>query len=327
MRQLHGADDPSFLHGVLYSQVCGNYIPTPKANLVKLAINGESWGVYTNVQGFNREFTQEFFKSKKGARWKVPGNPGARGGLEYLGDEIEPYKARFRIKSKDSERSWKALVKLCRVLNKTPADKLDKALEPILDIDGVLRFLALDNALINNDGYWTRASDYSLYLDPNGKFHLIPHDINETFSAVESFGFGFGGPGGGARPSGVALDPLIGLNNDRMPLRSRLLAVPALKERYLKYVRSIAEKDLDWKKLGPIVAGYRKLIEKEVEADTRKLYTLAAFKAAVADTSESRGREMSLRAFAEQRRKYLLDHPAIKKLTAEGKPNTTAPRR
>ena len=27
----------------------------------------------------------------------------------------------------------------------------------MLDIDGVLWFLAIDNALINNDGYWTRA--------------------------------------------------------------------------------------------------------------------------------------------------------------------------
>ena len=36
-------------------------------------------------------------------------------------------------------------------------------------------------ALINGDGYWTRASDYSIYLDPKGKFHIIPSDMNEAF--------------------------------------------------------------------------------------------------------------------------------------------------
>ena len=36
-------------------------------------------------------------------------------------------------------------------------------------------------------------------------------------------------------------------------------------------MRTIAEKSLDWKKLGPVVADFRKQIEKEVEADTRKL--------------------------------------------------------
>src|SRR5205085_1208787 len=145
---------------------------------------------------------------------------------------------------------------------------------PILDVDGALWFLALDNGLINDDGYWTRASDYSIYRDPKGKFHIIPHDMNETFALVRGFGGpggrgsrgpgGHGGPGGAGsdRGSGLELNPLVGLNDARMPLRSRLLAVPALKERYLKYVRTIAEKQLDWKKLGPIVAVYRKLIEK-----------------------------------------------------------------
>ncbi len=246
------------------------------------------------------------------------------------------YKRTFQIKTKDSEKSWKALIQLCKVLNKTPADKLEEALKPILDIDGALWFLALDNALINNDGYWVRASDYSIYLDSKGKFHFVPHDMNETFSPVESFGFGPGGPGGrgpggggprggrggpgggpgmgGPRGGGVALDPLIGLNDSRKPLRSKLLAVPALKQRYLKYVRTIATEQLNWKNLGPIVAGYRKLIEKDVEADTRKLYTWTAFKSAVADKVEAeerpaRGREMSLRNFAEKWRELLAQLP------------------
>ena len=73
------------------------------------------------------------------------------------------------------------------------------------------------------------------------------------------------------RFDGVELDPLVGLDDPRKPLRSKVLAVPALKARYLANVRKIAEESLDWKKLGPVVAQYRKLIEKEVEADTRKL--------------------------------------------------------
>src|SRR5262249_41030456 len=155
---------------------------------------------------------------------------------------------------------------------KTLLDKLEKTLEPILDIDGVLWFLALDNAVQNDDGYWTRASDYSLYRDPKGKFHIIPHDINETFAPVMSFGFGRGGPGfgmgpgggpgpgkgppdgpgkgkgkgpgpggpgGGMRPSAYELDPLIGLKDTNKPLRSRLLAVPSLKAKYLANMRTI----------------------------------------------------------------------------------------
>ena len=116
---------------------------------------------------------------------------------------------------------------------------------------------------------------------------------------------------------GVELDPLVGLNDQRKPLRSRLLSVPSLKARYLGYVRDIAQEQLNWKKLGPVVGQYRTLIEKEVEADTRKLYPLAAFQNAVADRAAPAGGPgmrgaLSLKAFAEQRSSYLLKHSAIR---------------
>ena len=129
------------------------------------------------------------------------------------------------------------------------------------------------------------------------------------------FRSGPGGPGFGGRGGGVALDPLIGLDDPRKPLRSKLLAVPALRARYLQNVRTIAEKSLDWKQLGPVVAQYRKLVEKEVEADAHKLYSFEAFRKQTADAAVTEGRELSLRAFAEQRRKYLLEHAEVKKAT------------
>jgi hypothetical protein len=107
----------------------------------------------------------------------------------------------------------------------------------------------------------------------------------------------------------VALDPLVGLTDKSKPLRSKVLAVPALREKYLANVKTIAADSLDWGKLGPVVANYRRLIEKEVEADTRKLESFTAFQAVTADTpGPARGREFPLRTFADQRRKYLLDY-------------------
>ena len=160
------------------------------------------------------------------------------------------YKRVFEIKGKDDPKAWAALMQLTRVLNQTPPD-LEAALAPILDVDGVLRFLALDNTLVNNDGYWVRASDYNIYLDPNGRFRLLPHDTNETFPVRG--GGGFGGRGFGRGGGDAMLDPLVGLTDTAKPLQSKLLAVPALRARYLAYVRQMATKWLDWKTLEPIV--------------------------------------------------------------------------
>lgn len=403
---LNSHEDSTFMSSVLYSHIGRQYLPTPKANFVKVVINGESWGIYANLQQFNKDFLTENFKTDKGVRWKVPGNPGAAGGLEYTGENIEDYKRRFEIKTKDDEKSWKALINLCKVLNQTSADKLDEALKPLVDMDGLLWFLALDMALLNGDGYWIRSSDYSIYLDEKGRFHFVPSDMNEAFRPGGSPGFGgmgmgggrpgggFGfpapgeimpqrmqdtlgltdaqkkefeklqkdldekiakilnadqnkqlkemrdriggmgmgpggfqpgglggpggmgpggpggfGPGGGGR--GVEIDPLTGLTDSRKPLRSKVFAVPSLRTKYLQNVKTIAEKSLDWKTLGPVVAQYRKLIEKEIEADTRKLSSFEAFKRTTADDvapGTERSRDMPLRVFADQRRKYLLDY-------------------
>ena len=297
--------DPSFLRPVLYAEIARHYIPSPRANYVRVVINGEYWGVYVNAQQFNADFTRDFFKSTKGARWKVPGSPGGRGGLEYLGDNADAYRRTYEIKTKDTPESWQALIALCRVLNTTPPASLEAALAPMLDVDEVLKFLALEVALNNSDGYWIRASDYSLYRDEQGRFHVLPHDTNEALAEEGGGpgrgrgGFG-GGFAGGFGAGGVALDPLVGLDDPTKPLRSRLLAVPALRARYLAYVRDIAERWLDWRTLGPVADKYRALIAADVRADTKKLYTTEAFEAAT-------GSENSVKAFADRRRAFLLE--------------------
>ena len=351
---LHG--DDSLLSSVLYSHIARHYIPAPEANLVRVVINGENWGVYGNVEQFNKDFLRANFGTAEGVRWKVTGSPFGDGGLRYLGDDVEEYRRRYTIKSKDDDASWQALIELCRVLDQTPPDELEAALEPILDIDSTLWFLALDVALVNSDGYWTRASDYSLYRDPAGRFHVIPHDMNEAIREGRSFGGGrgrrgppgvsrggtqgsppsegppqdgggdpppgnfgpprgfslppgFGPPGGPGfgppREGGATLDPLVGLDNPRTPLRSKLLAVPALRERYLACIRTIARQSLDWDAIGPIVADYRTLIEDHVAADTKKLTRNEIFLAAT--SPEDDVEDPGLRKFLGARREFLLD--------------------
>ena len=196
---LNANGDATLLRSVLYYEIARQYIPAFKANFMRVVINGESWGVYANVQQFDSNFSKDFFGTPKGVRWKVPGSPAGQGGLAYLGDEIDPYRQIFQLKSKENPKSWVSLMLLCQTLNETPTELLESALAPILDVDGVLKFLALDNVLVNNDGFWVRASDYSLYQDAHGQFHVLPYDANETFA----IGSGGGGPpGGGGAPGG-----------------------------------------------------------------------------------------------------------------------------
>jgi hypothetical protein len=341
---LNSHEDPTFLRTVLAYQIEREYLPAPKANFMRVVINGENWGIYINAQPFNKDFIRDNYNTTKGFRWKTPGSPGGRASLKYLGDDPKSYADIYDFKSKDDPKAWNDLIRLCKTLTETPPEKLEAELAPILDIDGALRFIALENALINNDGYWVRTSDYAMYEDGKGVFHIFPRDSNECFVRPEGGppggfrrfrrpdqadgnqpprdrfdgpppGGGFGAPGFGPRMNikGVELDPLIDAKDQNKVLISKLLAVPKFRERYLGYVRDIAEKWLDWNKLGPIARQYQAMIADDVRDDTRKLDRLDDFLKGLDEDTEGNGRPgpggrgtIGIKKFAEERRAYLL---------------------
>ena len=90
---------------MLYAEIARHYLPAPKVNFVRVVINGESWGVYVNVAAVQQGLRARGFGTSQGARWKVPGSPRGRGGLEYLGDDAAAYKRIYEIKTKDDPTS------------------------------------------------------------------------------------------------------------------------------------------------------------------------------------------------------------------------------
>ena len=301
---LNSNQDPTFLRTQLYLDVSRDYIPTLKSNFMRVVINGESWGVYANQQAFTTDFFRDEFKTTAGTRWKSPNN-SVGGGFSYLGDDSASYRRWYEMKGQDDPAAWAALIRVCKVLNETPVERLEQALAPLMDVDAVLKFLALDIALVNNDGFWNDGSDFNIYRGQDGRFRATPHDANE--------GFRTGGRGGGAAQP----DPLVGLDDLNKALRSRLLAVPSLRRRYLAYVGDIADKWLDWKRLGPLVEKYQTLIAADVARDTRKLDSTEAFTTGVyGPGGDAPPSASTIKGFADLRRAALLVHPEVVKARA-----------
>ncbi len=343
---LNANGDASLMRTVLTREISQNYLPMPKSNWVRVVVNGESWGLYVNQQQQDKVFLSEEYGTKKGYRWKVPGSPNARGSLNDMGDDLATYREIFELKSKEDLRAWVSLMLLCKTLDGVEPEAVESQLSPMLDLDGVLRFLALENVLANSDGYWTRASDYMIYLHPDGKFRILPYDYNETLLEEEQGpgGGGRGGPprrnmdasgagnmadgmqppvdrqggpppggGGGHDEGGVTLDPLGSADRDDRPLASRLLAVPELRTRYLQYVYEIADTWLDPEVLGPMIGRYDQLIDADIWEDTRKLSSYEEYIEQVELDPDGEG----LLGFAAKRRAFLLEHEAVKAAQAE----------
>ena len=259
---LNGHADPSFLRDALHSTIGNWFFPVLQANLVKLVINGENWGIYVNVQQYNNDFAEDAYGTRGGNRWKIPA--GRNGGLQDLGPDPAAYQRVYQLKSsaKRADQAWPALVRLCQTLAATPGDRLEQTLPSMLDIDATLWFMALDLVLLDGDGYFSRGSDYSIYQDPTGRFRAVPYDGNEILKERGN---------GGARPASLRSGPFALVGIDDRPL-TRLFEVPAWRARYLAHVRTLAQEGLDWVQVGAFCSRMRALIEVEVRGDEKALY-------------------------------------------------------
>lgn len=342
---LNAHTDPSLQREVTYLRICRDYIPAPRANFVRVVINGEDWGVHVNVQQLNKDFLAERFGSRKGIRYKSPANFSGDGGLADLGDDPEAYARVYELLSEDAKDPWTPLIGLCKLLAHASDAELVEKLPRVLDVDEALWFLALDNVFMDDDGYVTRASDYMLFCDDAGRFLLLPHDSNETFrwGGMAGRGGRRGGPGpgpgadagadrGGQRPPGEAQmrrggpppaptgptrDLLAGSDDERRPLTRRLLAIPAWRAAYVAHVRTLLDAWLKWEVLEPTLRAHQARLDPLLRVDHHQLHGYAAFVASLDGPPPQPGETAAprpsptLREFVDGRRRFLSQHVAL----------------
>lgn len=313
---LNGHVDASFLREVLFNRIARDYFPAMKTNLVRLVINGESWGVYINLQQYNKDFLDEWFGTRDGVRFKV--GPGG-GGLTYTGNDVEAYQRTYQLKSANVENPYDNLIELTEMLDaKTPDEKLKTDLPSILNVDRTLWQLAVSNVFMDDDSYIHKGGDFSIYQDVNERFHLISHDNNETFRfGAERRGGGPGGRGPGGWSWGELSDgmvsPVTHAENTMRPVISRLLGVPEWKARYIAHVQTVVDEWLNWEVMEPVIREYHNQIAAEVEKDDKKLYDYNSFLESI--DREGVRRTPSFKVFVTQRRDNLLNHPELNKPT------------
>jgi len=315
---LNCMNDATFMREVLYSNVCRRQIPSAKANFVRLEINGQNWGVYANLQQLNAEFLEDWFPSNDGTLWRgdgmmgggvivAPGGGGGGGGvvpvrrspgeisvaempggggmtsgvaaLTWLGTNATSYQTAYELKSSHQADPWASLIHTCDVLNNTPLAELPEEIESVLNVDRALWVCALEIVFQDDDGYVNkRGSDYCLYYEPEtGRMHLIQYDGNECMQTGQWSLF-------------------YRAEDATVPVMCRLMAIPQYRQRYLAHVRTILDSFFTEDRLFAKIDAYQALIEGEVKADPKKLYTSQAFDSGIT----------TLKSFIQTRRNSLL---------------------
>jgi spore coat protein CotH len=214
----------------------------------------------------------------------LPGNlpqidaapPGGRlpgGGLPQQG--MNPLATQFGLldriglKTNENTPDHSALFRLLDVLNNEPDETFVEEIEKVLDVDQVLRFLAVSATLVHLDNYTGTGHNYYLY-EANGKFTIIPWDLNMAFGAFNA----------GIDVEGIINflidEPTAGPVAER-PLVARLLEVPEYLEIYHGYITELINGPFSIEVMGPRINEIAQMIGPYVKADTLKFYSNAAF--------------------------------------------------
>ena len=157
-------------------------IETPANSYMYVTINGEEWGLYLAVEAIDETFLANHFEDATGDLYKPDGTGSD---LKWISDDIADYTG-LGLKTNEETSDQSSMMILLDTINN------GGNLEKVIDVDQMLRYFAVNTALVNMDHY-QGIMKHNFYLyEENGIFSILPWDYNMSFG-----GFGGGGPGGG----------------------------------------------------------------------------------------------------------------------------------
>lgn len=190
--------DPSLMREYLsYSLMQEMGIPTPAFSYMYITINGQEWGLYLGVEAVEETFLNRTFADGKGDLYKPD---GVGSDLQWISDKISDYSG-LNLKTNNGDTDQSAMIAMLDAINH------DGEIEKVLNVDEMLRYFALNTALVSLDSYQGNMKhNYYLY-EENGVFSIIPWDYNMSFGG---FSMGGGPGGGGGRPPQAEEQPQQG---------------------------------------------------------------------------------------------------------------------
>ena len=187
--------------------------------------------------------------------------------LVYSDDEVSSYKniitsAKRPVSARDIANVIKDLKKLGEM----------RDLEDILDMDEVLRYFVVHNYTQNGDSYTgSMIHNYYLYIEENGKMHMIPWDYNLGYGTF-SGGGGFGGGSGATSTINAPIDAAT-LSSDTdtsKPMANWIFA----DETYTKMYNDLYQEFLDEVDILGIIEEAYALISPYIPYDPTAFYTV-----------------------------------------------------
>jgi len=302
--------DPSLIREVLGYEIARKYMVAPQANYVKVYINNQNYGLFTNIEAVDDEFLAKHFGNDEGTFVKSTPDlkksspegclPNVYGALAYE-EEVNCYLHNYEI---ESEEGWGDLIQLTNILNNDI-----KKIEEVLDVDQTLWMLAFNTVLVNLSSYsGSKSQNYYLYQKENGQFVPIIWDLNLAFGSYKS----------ATSKSDLTLqelqelDPLLHLNNAYKPLISQLLKNPKYKKMYLSHIRTLIYDNFENGWYEERAKALQNTFKGPFIDDKYQAYTYRDLQQSLTTTIGKRSKIPGIVELMSKRSKYLKKHPVLR---------------
>jgi hypothetical protein len=198
-------------------------------------------GLYTVVEEIDKAFLKSRFGSAKGLLLK----PENCFNLPYLGDDFAKYERIYRPKTEATPRTTARLIELIRLIHQADDATFARQIGEYLDVDGFLRFVAVNALLANMDSFLSTGHNFYLYVHPDTlKVHFIPWDLNLSLGT-----FDWVGPI--REQADLSLwQPHVMASR----LTERVLAVPAYERAYVEILQRLTRTTFTAEHLGQQIA-------------------------------------------------------------------------
>ena len=228
-------NDPTMVRERLFYKVWEKAgMPFRKTAFVRLYINGVYYGLYTNAEEIDKLWLKREFGNNDGNLYKCtyPAN------LAYINDNELSYKSimnnpesrAYDLVTNESADDYSRLVALIKAINKPADANYPGQIAQILNVESVLKSFAIDVATGNWDDYFYNKNNYYLYDNPaTGRFEFITYDTDNTFGVDW------------VNKDWAFRNCLFWQNTtDSRPLAFKLMAVPAYKDQFVRYLDTIS---------------------------------------------------------------------------------------
>ena len=223
------------------------------------------YGVYTLTEIVFDTFLNDWFGSKSGNCYKPDGNGARFFSSNFTLTDFELKTNEDQADKSDIQQMYDVLQSPTRATHPT---QWKKDLEAVFDVDGFLKYLAVNNTIQNWDTYGKMTHNYYLYHDPkDDRIKWIVWDHNEAFQ---------NGKMGGALSLGMQE---VGVD---WPLINYLIADETYETTYQGYLKQCIETSFASTRMQGIYSTKENLLQTAADnEETGYSYTNGQFNAAV----------------------------------------------